>query len=50
MDGSLRFINKNGKIEKTVANAHGKNIAIICLRWSFDGSLVSAAEDGSIKV
>jgi len=50
VDGSFRLITKLGKVEKVVTDAH-KNGALIALKWSYDGgSLVTAGEDGSIKV
>jgi intraflagellar transport protein 80 len=45
VDGSFRFINKTGKTEKIVTDAHKG--ALISLKWSSDGySLVTAGEDG----
>ena len=48
-DGTLRFMNKNGREEKKVEAS--KAGAVIKVQGNVDGqSLVSAAEDGSVKV
>jgi len=43
-DGSYKLISKAGRIEKSVAEAH--NGAIICIKWSYEGTLATAGEDG----
>jgi WD40 repeat protein len=48
-DGSFRLVNKVGKVEKSVVEAHKG--AVISVRWSSDGySLMTAGEDGFIKI
>jgi len=48
-DGSFKIIAMNGRVEKTVADAHKG--AVISLRWSYEGTaLVTAGEDGVVKV
>lgn len=47
-DGRFFLMSKNGKIEKSVDAHKG---ACICLRWSYDGTmLVTGGEDGHIKL
>ena len=46
--GSFRLIQKNGRLEKLVADAHRG--ALTSLRWNYEGSaLVTAGEDGIVK-
>mmetsp|Transcript_5483 Transcript_5483/g.19072 ORF Transcript_5483/g.19072 Transcript_5483/m.19072 type:complete len:763 (-) Transcript_5483:1656-3944(-) len=48
-DGSFKTFAKNGRLEKSVPDAHRG--AVISLRWSHEGSaLATAGEDGVIKV
>ena len=48
-EGALIIINKTGKIEKTVDNAH--STAIICIKWNSDGqALATSGEDGIVKI
>ena len=48
-DGSFKLYNKNGKLEKNVADAHKK--CIISIKWSYDGgALATASQDGSVKI
>jgi intraflagellar transport protein 80 len=48
-EGSLILLNKTGKIEKTVDNAH--STAIICIKWNSDGqALATGGEDGIVKI
>ena len=48
-EGALILINKTGKIEKTVDNAH--STAIICIKWNSDGqALATSGEDGIVKI
>uniref|UniRef100_A0A0G4GHL8 IFT80 second beta-propeller domain-containing protein n=1 Tax=Chromera velia CCMP2878 TaxID=1169474 RepID=A0A0G4GHL8_9ALVE len=48
-DGSFRLLNKSGKEEKRVDNAHTG--AVICIRWNHDGSAIATAgEDGLVKI
>jgi len=48
-DGSFKLVNKIGKVEKSVQEAHKG--AVISVRWSSDGySLMTAGEDGFIKI
>lgn len=46
-DGSYKLISKLGRIEKSVAEAHAS--AIISIKWSYEGTLATAGEDGQIK-
>lgn len=46
-DGSFKLVSKAGRIEKSVAEAH--MTAIITLKWSYEGTLATAGEDGQIK-
>lgn len=46
-DGSFKLVSKAGRIEKSVAEAH--MTAIISLKWSYEGTLATAGEDGQIK-
>lgn len=47
-DGRFFIMSKNGKIEKSVDAHKG---ACICLKWSYDGSmLVTGGEDGQVKL
>lgn len=47
-DGHLKIINKQGKVEKIVNNAHSSSI--ISLQWSPDGNTIATAgEDGHLK-
>lgn len=48
-DGSFKLVNKTGRVEKAVADAH--QTAIISIKWSYEGAaLATAGEDGQIKV
>jgi intraflagellar transport protein 80 len=47
-DGALRFVQKNGTIEKTFQAHEG---SVTCVKCSMDGSsLVSTGEDGEVKL
>ena len=46
-DGSFRLVSKAGRVEKSVAEAH--MTAIISVKWSYEGTLATAGEDGQIK-
>lgn len=46
-DGSFKLMSKAGRIEKSVAEAH--LTAIIGIKWSYEGTLATAGEDGQIK-
>ena len=46
-DGSFKLVSRAGRVEKNVAEAH--MTAIICLKWSYEGTLATAGEDGQIK-
>ncbi|CAF3538256.1 unnamed protein product [Rotaria socialis] len=47
-DGKFCFVNKTGRIEKTVEAHRG---ATICVRWSPDGSqFATGGEDGQIRI
>ena len=46
-DGSFRLVNKAGRVEKSVSEAH--QTAIISIKWSYEGTLATAGEDGFIK-
>jgi intraflagellar transport protein 80 len=43
-DGSFKLVGKAGRGEKSVAEAH--QTAIICIKWSYEGTLATAGEDG----
>ena len=43
-DGSFKLMGKSGRIEKTIAEAHVT--AIIDIKWSYEGTLATAGEDG----
>ena len=48
-DGSFRLMNRSGRVEKTVAEAHKGSV--ICIQWSHDGSTIATGgEDGQVKV
>jgi intraflagellar transport protein 80 len=48
-DGGLLILNKAGKIEKVVDNAH--STAIICIKWNSDGqAFATSGEDGVVKI
>jgi len=48
-DGSFKLVNKTGRVEKQVAEAHVG--AITAINWSHDGStLATSGEDGQVKV
>ena len=48
-EGTLLIMNKTGKIEKVVDNAHSS--AIICLKWNSDGqAFATSGEDGVVKI
>ena len=46
-DGSFKLISKVGRVEKNVTEAHAT--AIISIKWSYEGTLATAGEDGQIK-
>ena len=49
-DGSIKLINKNGKVEKNISNDTHKK-SLISLKWSYDGgALASSGQDGVIKI
>ncbi len=43
-DGSYKLVSKLGRVEKSVAEAHAS--AIISIKWSYEGTLATAGEDG----
>jgi intraflagellar transport protein 80 len=48
LSGSFRLALKNGRVEKSVPDAHRG--AVTALRWNYEGNaLVTAGEDGLIK-
>jgi len=48
-DGSFKLMNKVGRIERNVQEAHES--AIISIKWSYEGAaLATAGEDGQIKI
>jgi len=48
-EGGILILNKTGKIEKTVDNAHSS--AIICIKWNSDGqAFATSGEDGVVKI
>ena len=46
-DGSFKLVSRAGRIEKNMAEAH--LTAIIDIKWSYEGTLATAGEDGQIK-
>lgn len=46
-DGSFRLVGKSGRVEKSVSEAHAT--AIISIKWSYEGTLATAGEDGQVK-
>jgi len=46
-DGSFKMMSKAGRIEKSAPDAHVG--AIISIKWSYEGTLATAGEDGQIK-
>jgi intraflagellar transport protein 80 len=50
VDGSIKLINKNGKVDKHITvETHKKSV--ISLKWSYDGgALATTGQDGSLKV
>ena len=46
-DGSFKLVSKAGRVEKNVSEAH--TTAIISIKWSYEGTLATAGEDGQIK-
>lgn len=47
-DGKFYLVNKTGKVEKAIDAHKG---AVICCRWSYDGStLATGGEDGQVKL
>ena len=46
-DGSFKIMGKSGRIEKNIPEAH--ITAIIDIKWSYEGTLATAGEDGQIK-
>lgn len=52
-DGTVRIMNRNARIEKTVPKdaRDGHTGAVTCLRWNHEGTaLATAGEDGAVKV
>eukprot|EP00164_Ancoracysta_twista_P001772 GFYU01002327.1.p1 GENE.GFYU01002327.1~~GFYU01002327.1.p1 ORF type:complete len:763 (-),score=200.01 GFYU01002327.1:142-2430(-) len=48
-DGTFKMMNKAGRVDKSIDNAH--NGAVCAVRWSYDGAaLVTGGEDGCVKV
>lgn len=48
MIGSIKLIQKNGRVEKVVSDAHRG--AVTSVHWNYDGSsLLSSGEDGVVK-
>ncbi|KAH3761199.1 intraflagellar transport protein 80-like [Pelomyxa schiedti] len=47
-DGSFRIVHKTGRLEKHVPNAHTG--AVTCVVWCADASLLTAGEDGNLRV
>lgn len=48
-DGTFRMVSKNGRVEKTVKDAHIG--AIVSAKWNFEGSAIATCgEDGLVKV
>ena len=49
VEGTLKVINKTGKVEKIVDSAH--STAIICIKWNSDGqAIATSGEDGIVKI
>ena len=49
-DGTIKLINKNGKVEKHI-NTETHKKSVISLKWSYDGgALASTGQDGSLKI
>ena len=49
VEGTLKIINKTGKVEKIVDSAH--STAIICIKWNSDGqAIATSGEDGIVKI
>lgn len=46
-DGTFKLVSRAGRVEKSVAEAH--MTAIISIKWSYEGTLATAGEDGQIK-
>jgi len=46
-DGSFKLVNKAGRVEKNIPEAHAT--AIIGIKWSYEGTLATAGEDGEVK-
>jgi len=46
-DGSFKLATKAGRIEKNIPDAH--NTAIVAIKWSYEGTLATAGEDGQVK-
>ena len=48
-DGQLKLVNKNGKTDKVLNEAHSN--AILCIKWTMDGNgLATSGEDGQVKI
>jgi intraflagellar transport protein 80 len=48
-NGALRILNRTGKVEKVIEEAH--QTATICIKWGSDGqTIASSGEDGQVKV
>ena len=49
VDGSFKILNKTGRVEKSVSEAHKG--AVICIKWSHDSSTIATGgEDGGVKI
>ena len=46
-DGSFSLVSKAGRVEKKQTEAHES--AISGIKWSYEGTLATAGEDGQIK-
>ena len=48
-DGSFKILNKTGRAEKNIPDAHKG--AVICIKWSHDSSTIATGgEDGGVKI
>lgn len=49
-DGTIKLINKNGKVDKHITTETHKK-SVISLKWSYDGgALATTGQDGSLKI
>uniref|UniRef100_A0A915HIV4 Intraflagellar transport protein 80 homolog n=1 Tax=Romanomermis culicivorax TaxID=13658 RepID=A0A915HIV4_ROMCU len=46
-NGKIYLIQKNGRVEKSVEAHKG---AVLCVRWNYDGVLLTTGEDGALKI